>query len=79
MNGTAPRFRSAPARFQRALVPPGGLFVSCTDATQTLCAYRENASARRVHVLRGGNRTAEGSLLFLAKSSKELALVMDIW
>ena len=36
----------------------GGLFVSCTDEQQTLCAYRENASARRVHVLLHGNHTA---------------------
>lgn len=59
MNVSAPRFRPrATGRRWRPVAPTGGVFVSCTDSWQTLCAYRENASARRVHVLHEGNRTA---------------------
>lgn len=36
-------------------VPVSGLFVSCTDGRRVLCAVRQNASARRVLILKNHN------------------------
>lgn len=45
-----PTFR--PARMRAIGVPPGGIFVSCTDGARRLCAFRHNSSAMRVHILK---------------------------
>lgn len=36
-------------------VPVAGLFVSCTDGRRVLCAVRQNASARRILILKNHN------------------------
>ena len=46
----SPLFRALP---RHALVPREALFLSCTNASQVLCAVRQNSSTRTVLILRG--------------------------